>query len=97
MTDEQFLENFERLKIDPADFNHAAHVRMAFLVLQADPFERAVERIRKGLLAFARHAGRPEIYDDELTRRWIERIEGRRRDGDRWEIFREREKELLVR
>lgn len=87
MTDQQFIEALEAGEIDPSEFSHESHVRLAFLRLQAHALELAVNRVRSDLQAFAARAGRPQIYDDTLTLRWIERIRSCMREGDDWMTF----------
>lgn len=68
--DAAFLEAFEARAIPHAEWNHRAHVRMAFLYLGRHPFEEALRRIRAGIQALNRVHRTPE----ELTRGYHETL-----------------------
>lgn len=69
MTDDEFIEGFERCTLNRADWTHAAHVRMAWLYLSRDlDFDAALERIRSGIKRLNAHFGTaPEKYHDTVT------------------------------
>jgi hypothetical protein len=52
MTDEEILEQFERLTLPFDQWTHRAHVRVAFLYLRAHPFDAALDRMRRGIKAY---------------------------------------------
>ncbi len=72
--DAAFLAAFETQSIPLADWNHRAHIRMAFTYLGGRPFEEALARIRKGIQALNRVHGTPEAldrgYHETLTVAW---------------------------
>lgn len=70
--DADFREAFETGRVPPEQFNHRAHVRLAYAYLvESDP-EAAGARMRSALQAFLRHHGiAPEKYHETLTRAWI--------------------------
>ena len=45
--DALFQRSFETFDIAPVAFNHAAHVRMAYIYLCADPIDKAAERMKR--------------------------------------------------
>ena len=57
LTDDEFLADFEACRLQGADFDHRAHVRMAWLMLQRQPLDDAVESICAGIQRFALHLG----------------------------------------
>jgi len=70
--DRAFRRAFEALAVAPADFNHAAHLRLAYVYLAEGDTETAVQRMRDALLAFLDHHGVPRAkYHVTLTRSWI--------------------------
>ncbi len=70
--DRQFLRDFEAFAVSPADFNHEAHVRLAYVYLAEAGVESAVERMRDALVAFlAHHQLPPSKFHETLTRSWI--------------------------
>lgn len=51
--DEEFLQMFEQCSLSGKCWTHVAHVRMAWLQMErSSSFEEALERIRKGIMAF---------------------------------------------
>jgi hypothetical protein len=70
--DRRFVADFEAGAIAPADFNHRAHVRLAYCYLAGSDDETAVRRMRDALLAFLRHHGIDAAkYHETMTRAWI--------------------------
>ena len=67
-----FRRAFEACKLTPAEFDHAAHVRLAYVNLCGQSIDRAVERMKGSLLAFLEHLGvGAGKYHETLTRAWI--------------------------
>jgi hypothetical protein len=70
--DRLFRAAFEACTIAPASFNHAAHVRLAYIYLVESGVEGAVQRMREALLAFIRHNGVPPAkFHETITRAWV--------------------------
>ncbi len=70
--DDQFRCAFEALQLEPAEFDHAAHVRLAYIYLCEGPVESAVGRMKSALLAFLAHLGVGQAkYHETITRAWI--------------------------
>jgi hypothetical protein len=70
--DEGFRRAFEALQIEPAAFDHAAHVRLAYVYLSEDSVAGALVKMRQSLLAFLNHLGAdPSKYHETITRAWI--------------------------
>ncbi len=67
MTDDDFAEAFELGNLLPADFDHRAHLRAAFCLVQRRPFLEACIAMRDGVRDIARRAGRPELYHETIT------------------------------
>jgi hypothetical protein len=57
LTDDEFLADFLACRLQAADFDHRAHVRMAWLLLERQPLEDAVASICVGIQRFALHLG----------------------------------------
>jgi hypothetical protein len=55
--DDRFRSAFEALQVEPREFDHAAHVRLAYVYLCEDSVEGAVGRMKRALLAFLAHLG----------------------------------------
>lgn len=70
--DEAFRESFEACTFPPGDFNHRAHVRLAYVYLCGRDVESAYAAMKGALLAFLAHHGvDPAKYHDTMTRAWI--------------------------
>lgn len=70
--DIEFRRAFEACETPPAEFNHAAHVRLAYVYLCAYPVAGAIERMKTSLLNFLAHLGVGEAkYHETMTRAWI--------------------------
>ncbi len=70
--DARFRRAFEALEVAPAEFDHAAHVRLAYVYLCEGGVEAAVEQMKRALLAFIAHVGAdPVKYHATITRAWV--------------------------
>ena len=70
--DRCFREEFEACRVTPAEFNHRAHVRLAYIYLVDSSPEAAPDLMREALLGFLRHHGiEVSKYHETLTRAWI--------------------------
>lgn len=65
--DKQFIVRFEALTLEPGTFDHKAHLRLAFLCIMQDGLEPAVERVGRGIRAFAEHLGARDKYHQTIT------------------------------
>jgi hypothetical protein len=72
MSDEQFARAFERGEIAAADFDHRAHVRVAWVYLREGPsFDAALARMRAAIQAFAAAANAAQKYHETITVLWM--------------------------
>lgn len=74
MTDADFLAAFESGRVAPADFHHREHVRLTWLYLGRDGLDQGRARMVGAIRAFAAAAGKPNLYLEDLTQAWIERV-----------------------
>jgi len=71
-SDHEFLTAFEAGAIAPANFNHRAHVRLAYIYLATNDVERGTTLMRHAIVNFLRHHGiAPTKYHETLTQAWI--------------------------
>lgn len=70
--DIDFRRAFEAFEVAPAAFDHAAHVRLAYVYLCESPVDEATQRMKHSLLAFLDHlgVGRSKFHET-ITRAWI--------------------------
>jgi hypothetical protein len=87
MTDEAFARAFEDGAVTPADFNHVAHVRVAWVYLrEADSMDQALARMRAGIRRFAAAAGASQKYHETITVVWMRLLEDVRSQGASGEL-----------
>ena len=82
--------------IDPANFHHRDHVRLAWTLLDRYPFGAALARFSDGLRAFATRIGKPGVYHETITCAYMILIHARRRAGETWEAFAARNADLFA-
>lgn len=71
-SDLQFQRAFEAGCIQPSEFNHAAHLRLAYVYLVEGGLNHAEQRMRESLCAFLSAKGLPSTkYHETLTRAWV--------------------------
>lgn len=69
MNDAEFLKHLEAGELH--DFPHRAHIRMAWLYLQADGFTQGSTKIRATLLQLLEKHGAVGKYHETITQFWI--------------------------
>ncbi len=74
MSDDEFLEAFERLEIAKEDFHHRDHLRLAWSCLRHAEPEGALDRVRTAICRFAEKHGVPNLYHETITRFWVEHL-----------------------
>ena len=65
--DQQFLAKFEDLSLDPAEFDHKGHVRLAWLLLRSKPFAEALTHLSSGISRYATSLGAASKFHATLT------------------------------
>ncbi len=70
--DRSFRSAFEACTITPLQFNHEAHVRLAYVYLVESGLESAVQRMRETLLHFLERNGIPRSkFHETITCAWV--------------------------
>ena len=70
--DERFRDDFANGAVTLAQFDHRAHVRLAYVLLVTEDVDAATVLMRSALLAFMRHHDvDPAKYHETITRAWI--------------------------
>ena len=90
MTDQEFLRALESCELAESDFGHAAHVRAAYLYLQAFDFAEALGRTRRSIRNYAKHLGKPDRYHETITVAYVALIQqhiGERGSAGGWTAF----------
>lgn len=74
-SDVAFREAFERCEVSPQDFDHKAHVRLAYVYLCECEPTQAAQRMKQALLAFLKHLGVDSgKFHETLTGAWIDAV-----------------------
>jgi len=89
INDQTFLEQFENRSLNAALFNHYGHLRLAWLYLRKYPLERAVEKVTRGISAYAGSLGAAGKYQHTLTEAIVRIMAGRLRNftGESLDVF----------
>ncbi|MEQ1507448.1 MAG: hypothetical protein ABMB14_34785 [Myxococcota bacterium] len=66
-TEDALVAALEAGTLDPAAFDHAAHVRVGWAYLRRAPVERAIPAFAETLQRFARGIGKPGLYHATIT------------------------------
>jgi len=67
LTDIEFEEKFINCSINPSDFTHEAHLRLAWLNIDKYGIEKAEKNIQSGLKNFVEFVGAKDKYNMTLT------------------------------
>ena len=70
--DRRFQAEVESCSVTPAQFDHRAHVKLAYVYVTQNDTDAAHDRMRETLHAFlACHGITPAKYHETITRAWI--------------------------
>ncbi len=67
LSDQEFIDAFLTCRLPAAQFRHRGHLRIAWLLLQRQPLELAIEEICNGIARLAAHLGAPGKYHRTLS------------------------------
>jgi hypothetical protein len=96
--DRAFRAAFEACAMAPADFNHRAHVRLAYVYLAEQGIDHAPKAMRTALLRFLQTHGVPATkFHETLTRAWVMAVHHfmTRSGSQSFDAFAEQSKPLL--
>jgi hypothetical protein len=95
---EELLTAFEQATLPPAEFRHATHVQVAWLLLRRDPMLEAAARFRDALRRYAASLGKPGLYHETITLAYLFLIHERmhRSPDGSWEEFAAANADLLA-
>lgn len=73
--DQAFRRAFENCEIAPQEFDHAAHVRLAYIYLCENTFAGTGKIMKGSLLKYLNHLGVGSAkYHETLTQAWIKAV-----------------------
>jgi hypothetical protein len=94
--DRDFLARFEDCSLPESEWTHLAHIRVAWLCIALSTAGEALDRVRRGILAYnTRVLGRPEMYHETVTIAFATLVGNRMRRGESWDGFSRRIDDLL--
>ena len=72
LEDNRFRSACEALRVERGEFDHSAHVRLAYVYLCEHAVDGAAARMKGALLALLTHLGIGESkYHETITRAWV--------------------------
>ncbi|WP_395737012.1 hypothetical protein [Prosthecobacter sp.] len=78
MSDAEHLRRFEDQSLPLEEWNHRAHLKVAYLYLQGLPFSEALERLRSGIKSYNAAHGIMDTptggYHETLTQVWLQLV-----------------------
>lgn len=86
---------FEAGDVDPARFNHEAHIYVAWLYLQAYERTDAIARFDAALKRLTTKIGASGKYNATITWLFLLLIDARAQEGQDWPAFRTRNRDLF--
>ncbi len=89
------VDAFERGTIDAAEFDHEAHVYVAWSYLDRYPLTVAIERFSNALKSLTDKLGVPDKYHETITWFYLLLIAERRHATESWEAFRRDNEDLF--
>jgi len=89
------IERFEAGDIDPATFDHEAHIYVAWQYIGAYARNDAIARFDAALRRLTRKIGATEKYNAMITWLFMLLIAERAREGEDWSAFRTRNSDLF--
>ena len=89
------IEAFEAGAIDPARFDHEAHIYVAWLYVQTFGPDAAISRFDAALRRLTKKIGATEKYDAMVTWLFRKLIMERTRADEDWPAFRTRNADLV--
>lgn len=90
MIDRDFIRALEACTLEERDFNHAGHVRAAYLYLQSGDFAESLMRMRQAIRNYAGSLGKPGRYHETITVAYLALIQEllcERGNGGGWSGF----------
>jgi hypothetical protein len=90
------IERFEASDIDPARFDHEAHIYVGWLYVRTFARDEAVARFDAALQRLVRKIGAEKKYNAMITWLFLLLIAERAREDEDWHNFRRRNDDLFA-
>ena len=95
LADRFSIDRFEAGDIDPAGFDHEAHVYVGWLYVKAFPRTEAIARFDAALLRLTARIGAESKYNAMITWLFLLLIDERAQKDEDWAAFRARNTDLF--
>ena len=95
-SDREFIDAFLTCRLPACQFDHRAHLRIAWLLLQRHPLDRAIEEICNGIARLAAHLGAPGKYHRTLSEALVRLMAHGGAATLRWDEFLSANPELVT-
>jgi hypothetical protein len=90
------IERFESADIDPARFDHEAHVYVGWMYVREYELTEAIAKFDSGLKRLVSKLGAEGKYHATLTWFFLLLIADRAEDGEPWPVFRHRNLDIVT-
>ena len=92
---EYTIERFEAGEIDPARFNHEAHIYVGWLYMTTYDRADAIARFDAALRRLTEKIGAADKYNAMITWLFLLLIDERAKEGEDWPTFRAHNRDLF--
>ena len=98
-SEHDLMSSFEACTLNPAEFSHRNHARLAWIYLGMFPLPQALDRFTKGLQRFACSLGKDMLFHQTITSAYLLIISDRmsRKPELDWETFAAENEDLFAR
>jgi hypothetical protein len=95
-SDSEFLHNFSTGIFNPKLFTHEAHLRLAWIALNAEPLTFAQNTVSDLILNYVKHWGAQNKFDRKLTRASVQIIASRMSHETSFPTFINKHQDLVI-
>lgn len=103
LTDNEFIKQFETLTLDPSEFNHIGHLRLAWLYLQSENncknanVENVIDKISKNIKSYATFLGATDKFHITITHAIVQIVNQRMQPQEMtWQDFISNNEDLVL-
>ncbi len=90
------IEDFERADVDPEQFNHEAHIFVAWSYLQKHELPESIARFCKALRKLTKKLGVESKYHETISWFFMILIAERKAASEDWQAFKRRNADLFA-
>lgn len=74
LSDSEFSIQFQNCSLDPTLFDHEAHLRLVWIQIEKNGFQKALINVQNQILKYVKHLGAEDKYHKTLTITAIELV-----------------------